>query len=128
MNDKAECPTCGKLTVGGGYCEQCGRSLSRCPECKARVTKDAIYCPACGALISEERRLRASQQPIPRLWWLAPIFSPLLLVSPGGAGIVAWRVNMDRNPRKARYILFFGIALSLMIAIAAFSVGWGVVF
>ncbi|UCG83255.1 MAG: zinc-ribbon domain-containing protein [Dehalococcoidia bacterium] len=128
MADTIKCPTCGKSTIIGSYCEHCGRALNTCPACRLKVGKDAIFCPNCGSLISEERRLQASQQPIPRRWWLLPVFSPLLLVSPWVAGVIAWGFNRDRNPRKARYILFFGILLSIMLAIATAVLGWEIAF
>jgi cytochrome bd-type quinol oxidase subunit 1 len=57
-----------------------------------------------------------------------PIISPLLLFSPWVGGVVAWAVNRDKNPRIARYILFFGILLSVILSIVTFVLGWGVVF
>jgi len=126
MNTSVQCPTCGKLTIMGGYCEQCGKSLNRCPACNAIVLRDAIYCPYCGALISEERKRRLAQQHISWAWWLLPVISPLLLFSPWVGGVINWAFNKDRNRRTARYILFFGILLSIIITIITFMFGWGI--
>lgn len=128
MADTIKCPTCGKATVIGGFCEHCGRALNTCPACKAKVSKDAIFCPNCGSLISEERRLLLSQQRISRGWWLLPVVSPILLFSPWVGGAIAWAVNRDKNPHIARYILIFGISLSIMLAIATAILGWEIAF
>jgi len=128
MTNIVKCPTCGRLTIVGSYCEHCGSLLDTCQTCRAKVAQEAIFCATCGALISEERRRLLSQQPIPRRWWLLPVFCPLLLLSPWVGGIVAWAVNRDRNPRQARYILFFGILLSIILGTVTLVLGWGGIF
>ena len=128
MAELVKCSTCGQFTVAGGFCEHCGKSLNTCQTCKARLLSDALFCPRCGTLISEKKRLLQSQQRISWAWWLMPIVSPLLLFSPWVGGAVAWAVNRDKNPRKARYILFFGVSITVILAIVTFVLGWGIVF
>ena len=123
MADTIKCPTCGKSTIISSFCEHCGRSLNTCPSCNARIGKEALFCPKCGVLISEERRLLLSQQRIAWFWWLLPVVSPILLFSPWVGGALAWSVNRDKNPRIARYILIFGISLSIIAAIVTFVFG-----
>ncbi len=126
MAGTVKCRTCGQMTVAGGFCEHCGTPLTICKACNRRLLSDAIYCPNCGALVSEKNRRLLSQQRVFWAWWLLPVFSPLLLFSPWVGGTVAWAINRDKNPRKARHILFFGIALSVILTIVLFVLGYGI--
>ena len=128
MSESVKCATCGQLTIAGSFCEHCGTPLTICRACKTKLLRDALYCPNCGKLVSEEKKRLQSQQRVSWAWWFMPIVSPLLLFSPWVGGVVAWAVNRDKNPRTARYILFFGILLSVALSIVAFALGWGVVF
>jgi cytochrome bd-type quinol oxidase subunit 1 len=87
------------------------------------ILKEAIYCPRCGALVSEENKRRLTQQPISWAWWLLPLVSPILLFAPWVGGVLAWAINRDKNIRLARYILIYSIVLSIIVVIVAFVYG-----
>lgn len=123
MVERIKCPTCRKFTLIGSYCEHCSKSLNTCAACGAGVLGDAIFCPRCGALISEEKRLALTRQRVAWYWWLLPVASPLLLLSPWVGGAVAWAVNRYRNPRISLYILLFGIALSIILVVVTAVLG-----
>ena len=43
------CPQCGKKTIKGKFCQECGAPLFRvCPNCGKEVTDDAKFCLECG--------------------------------------------------------------------------------
>lgn len=128
MTERIKCSTCGQFTVVGGFCEHCGRTLNICQACKAHLLSDALFCPNCRKVVSEEKLGLQSQKHVSWAWWLMPLVSPLLLFSPWVGGVVAWAINRDKNPRIARYILVFGISLSIILSIVTFSLGWGEVF
>jgi len=44
-------------------------------------------------------------------WWLLPIFMGWL------GGLIAWLVNKDADPRRARQMLFTGIGISVLLVI-----------
>jgi hypothetical protein len=47
-------------------------------------------------------------------WWLLPIFMGWL------GGLIAWLVNRDADPRKARAMLWTGIAVSVLVILLVF--------
>ena len=120
MAEARKCPTCGRMVQAGSFCEYCGKSLTICRRCRAPILTDSVYCPRCGVLISQERKRRFSQQKISLGWWLLPVFAPLLIVSPLVGGIMAWAFNRERNPRTAKQIFLFGVALTAAWAIALY--------
>jgi len=48
------------------------------------------------------------------MWYLVPLLFGFV------GGIVAWAVNKDRNPQKARKMMIFGIVWSVLIAVLLF--------
>jgi hypothetical protein len=44
-------------------------------------------------------------------WWLLPIFFTWL------GGIIAWAVNKNKDPKKARSMLIWGIVLAVIFAV-----------
>ena len=117
MDDTINCPTCGRSTPHASFCQYCGKPLYSCKACQASILRESVFCPECGALVSEERRELLSRERVSWTWWLLPLVAPLLLSAPWVGGIVAWAYNRNRNPRKAMAILWLGISLTLILAI-----------
>lgn len=47
------CPSCGKPSGGGKFCNNCGANLSlnKCPSCGAQVAQGVRFCGQCGAKV-----------------------------------------------------------------------------
>jgi len=112
MADAVDCPTCGRSTPRGSFCQYCGKPLYSCKSCHAAILKDAVFCPQCGALVSGEKRELLSRERVSWAWWLLPIFAVPSLNFIGG--IIAWAYNRYRDPRKATYMLWLGLSLTLI--------------
>lgn len=111
MADKVKCPRCGMSTADANFCERCGKSLYSCAACGANLSKDAIYCPACGMVVTPERKKLIPEEHISWTWWLLPLFFQCL------GGVVAWGFNRKENPAKAKIMLWFGISLTVLWAV-----------
>jgi len=48
------------------------------------------------------------KQPSSNLWWLLPVFLAWI------GGLAAWLVNRDKEPKKARYMLFGGLGMTVI--------------
>ncbi len=117
------CPTCGRLTPDASFCEYCGRALYSCKACKATIPKQAMFCPECGKAVTEDGRELRAQERVSWAWWLLPILPGFMFFSWVGllalgwiGGLIAWAFNRNRDPEKARNILWLGLSL-LIIAI-----------
>ena len=79
-----------------------------CSNCGAEIDVRAKICPKCGV----------EQFPqygtVSDLWYLVPFFFALL------GGVVAWAANKDRDPRKARNMLIFGIIWTFVSSLVIF--------
>ncbi len=73
-----------------------------CTNCGANINIGVGACPMCGAEQS------VTPKKISNLWYLLPIFFSLL------GGIIAWVANRDKNPKKARSFLIWGIAIFIL--------------
>lgn len=91
------------------------RKTKHCSNCGAKIDVRAKICPKCGV---EQAPL---VEEVSDVWYLVPFFLGII------GGLIAWLVNKDRNPRKARNFLIFGIVWSL-IAIIIISILWVAVF
>lgn len=74
-----------------------------CANCGAKINSKAVICPSCGV-----------QQPLLKenvssLWYFVPLLFGFI------GGIVAWAVNKDRDPKKARNMLIFGIIWTILL-------------
>lgn len=76
-----------------------------CPDCGRKIDVLANVCPYCHA--RQERMVVSS------LWYLVPVF--LLWVG----GLVAWFVNKDIDPRRARKMLVFGLVWTVILVLFA---------
>jgi len=68
-----------------------------CSNCGAEIDVKAKICPKCGV----EQPL--AREPVSNWWYLVPFFFAFI------GGIVAWAVNKDSDPKKAKNMLIFGI-------------------
>ena len=112
MAETVNCPTCGRATPDESFCQYCGKSLYSCKACGSTLLKESVFCPRCGALVSGEKREMLSRERVSWAWWLLPI-----LAFPGFnfiGGLVAWAYNRYRDSRKATYMLWLGISLTLV--------------
>ncbi len=112
MAESVQCPTCGRTTPDSSFCQFCGRALYSCRACRAAIGKESVFCPECGALVSGEKRDMLSREKVSWMWWVLPIFS-----IPGFnfiGGIISWAMNRYRDPKKATYMLWLGLSLSLI--------------
>jgi len=111
----------GKDAVGA--CVSCGKML--CIACRTEL-QEKVYCPTCANKLFIAKSdvpvavdTTATAKPVSGAWWLLVIL-PLLF---GGwcwiGGIIAWAVNKDKDPKKARSMLIWGIVLSVIYIILA---------
>jgi len=115
MPETINCPTCGRATPDRSFCQYCSKPLYSCKSCHATILRDAVFCPECGALVSAEKRELLSHEHVSWAWWLLPILALPTLNFIGG--IIAWAFNRYRDPRKATYMLWLGISLTLVYLI-----------
>ena len=93
------------------FCQSCGRAIA----------ETAAVCPNCGAPVkgmamSNVAPSNAAQH-VSGAWYLVPLFFGIL------GGIIAWAVNKDKDPKRARNLLIFGLLwtfVQLIIVIAVF--------
>jgi hypothetical protein len=109
----------GKDAVGA--CVSCGKMV--CIACRTEL-QEKVYCPTCAnKLFIAKSDVPVAVDTAPTVktvsgaWWLLVIL-PLLF---GGwnwiGGIIAWAVNKDKDPKKARSMLIWGIVLSVIYII-----------
>jgi|WetSurMetagenome_2_1015567.scaffolds.fasta_scaffold492479_2 uncharacterized Tic20 family protein len=79
-----------------------------CSNCGAKINSKALICPSCGV------RQAAAAEDVSSLWYLVPLFFGFI------GGIVAWAVNKDRDPKKARKMMIFGILWTVLIVVLSF--------
>lgn len=82
-----------------------------CANCGTKINSKAIICPSCGV------RQAAINEDVSSLWYLVPLFFGFI------GGVVAWAVNKDRNPKKARNMMIFGILWTVLIFVLFFLFG-----
>jgi hypothetical protein len=79
-----------------------------CSSCGAEIDAKAKICPKCGV-----------EQPsaigeVSNWWYLVPFFFSFI------GGIIAWAVNKDSDPKKAKNMLIFGIVWTFVPVIIVF--------
>lgn len=92
-----------------GACINCGKMI--CLECRTMLS-GKIYCQACADEVFVKgvaaRTAVTPAKGVSGAWWLLPIFFTWL------GGLIAWLVNKDKDPRKAKSMLIWGIALTFI--------------
>ena len=131
------CPQCqAENEDGSSFCGDCGAALPaqqiRCAACGAANPGDSEFCGDCGSRLITQTEdsfpARSHSHPVTTgktssAWWLMPFFFGFM------GGLVAWAVVRGADKRKARGLLFLGIALTVfwaaivVIAIAACDSG-----
>jgi len=127
-----------------GACVNCGRMV--CLECQTMLG-GKVYCQPCAEEIfvkktpeadksAAKAAAKATAKPAAKpaagdvsgAWWLLPIFLTWV------GGIIAWALTKDKDPRKAKSMLRWGIGLFFlylalwvgMIILYAFAIGGSV--
>ena len=83
------------------FCQKCGKDMG-----------NAAFCPSCGAPARAAPTWGGAPQkpvePVSSAWYLVPFFFGII------GGIIAWAVNKDRDPGRARNLLIFGLVWSVV--------------
>ena len=94
------CLECQTLLGGKVYCQSCADEIfvQKAPEAAKPAAKSAA---------------KAAAKPeaaggVSGAWWLLPIFLTWV------GGLIAWAVTKDRDPRKAKSMLSWGIGLTFL--------------
>src|SRR5438132_14075837 len=92
------------------FCQSCGRAMAEtasvCPNCGA---------PVKGMAMSSVAPSNAAQH-VSGAWYLAPLFFGII------GGIIAWAVNKDKDPKRARNLLIFGLVWTLLPVVIALAI------
>jgi len=98
-----------------GACVSCGRMI--CLECRT-LLGGKIYCQPCAeeTFVKKPAAAPAPAAPgqVSGAWWLLPIFLTWV------GGLIAWALTRDRNPGRARAMLYWGIGLTFLYPILWF--------
>ncbi|MHC3129583.1 MAG: zinc-ribbon domain-containing protein [Candidatus Bathyarchaeota archaeon] len=76
-----------------------------CSNCGAEIDIRAKICPKCGV---EQAPL---VEEVSDAWYLLPFFFTII------GGLIAWFVNKDRDPKKARNFIIFGFIWAIAVGI-----------
>lgn len=96
-----------------------------CSKCGSAVEPNSAFCPNCGNPLTSPQaqpqpqpyasvyveQVPPSLENVSDAWYLVPFL--FLIVG----GLIAWYVNKDRNPGKARNLLIFGIVWTVIVLI-----------
>mgnify|MGYP001101274297 CR=1 FL=1 len=85
-----------------------------CSNCGAEIDTKAKICPKCGV---EQPSVKGE---VSNWWYLVPFFFAFI------GGIVAWAVNKDDDPKKAKKMLIFGIVWTFVSVVIVF-VFWAII-
>lgn len=61
-------------------------------------------------------------EPVSGAWYLVPLFFGII------GGIIAWAVNKDRDPKRARNLLIFGIVWTVVLTVVTVLISFAVFF
>jgi hypothetical protein len=113
----------GKEAVGA--CVSCGKMV--CIACRTEL-QEKVYCQPCAnklfihkaeaqpAKVETVVAAAPAIQSVSGWWWLLPIFFTWL------GGIIAWAANKNKDPKKAKSMLVWGIVLAVI-----FGIIWAVI-
>jgi len=98
-----------------------------CQRCGKQIADTATFCPNCGGPVSgvaPPRYATASKpvQPVSGAWYLVPFFFGII------GGIIAWAVNKDKDPKRARNLLIFGIVWTVLWVVVTALIAFFVFF
>lgn len=122
----------GKEAVGA--CVSCGKMV--CIACRTEL-QEKVYCQPCAnklfihkvdaAPVKVETTIQAPVVQSVSGWWWVLVILPFFL---GGwnfiGGIIAWAANKNKDPKKARSMLVWGIVLTVIcVVLTAITVAIG---
>ena len=81
------------------------RETKHCVRCGEEIDIKAEICPKCGV----RQPVMPELYGVSSAWYLVPLFFGII------GGLIAWFVNKDRDPQKARNFLIFGIVWSIVL-------------
>ena len=81
------------------------RKTKYCSNCGEEIDARAKICVKCGV---EQAPL---VEKVSSIWYLFPFFFMII------GGVIAWAVNKDRDPKKARNFLIFGAIWSVIVGV-----------
>ena len=113
MAQNVKCPRCGRASPDSTYCQYCGKALHSCAACGARISRNALFCPECGAPISKEQRGTIAVERTSWAWWILPLLFGWV------GGVIAWAMNRYRDTGKATNMLWLGISLTVIEIVVA---------
>jgi len=93
-----------------------------CRSCGKEMADNAVFCPSCGAPIRGAAPMSSAATPwepvqhVSATWYLVPLFFGIL------GGIIAWAVTKDKDPKRARNLLIFGLVWTLVPVIIALAI------
>ena len=93
-----------------------------CRSCGKEMAESAVFCPSCGSPTSGAALTNSAATPwqpaqhVSAAWYLVPLFFGII------GGIIAWAVTKDRDPRRARNLLIFGLVWTLVPVIIGLSI------
>ena len=93
-----------------------------CRSCGKEMADNAVFCPSCGAPIRGAAPMSSAAtqwqpaQHVSAAWYLVPLFFGIL------GGIIAWAVTKDKDPKRARNLLIFGLVWTLVPVLIGLAV------
>lgn len=85
-----------------------------CRSCGKEMADNAVFCPSCGAPARGAAPMSSAATPwqptqhVSAAWYLVPLFFGII------GGIIAWAVTKDKDPKRARNLLIFGLVWTLV--------------
>ena len=72
-----------------------------CRDCGSEISRRAEICPKCGIR-------QTWNQEVNDIWYLVPIFFGII------GGIIAYGINQERDPEKAKSMLWIGVSMTII--------------
>lgn len=90
-----------------------------CSKCGKEVAQGIDYCPSCGTPLHPATVVSMKQpEHVSSAWYLVPFFLGII------GGLIAWVVNKDRDAKKARNFLVFGLIWTVVLFVVITVFGY----